>query len=1024
MINKILITICLLLLFIGKSFSSDNRYYINLYKSSSSTNIKNKKDFLGSSGTSTNINIIAIRVEFQEDSIATAHGNGLFDLSQSSAAEIDPPPHNRTFFEDHLEALKRYYKKVSKGKINISYSVFPEDVNNSYKLPKEMKYYSPNTTNEELSRRLCELLRDSFSEADKDVAIDFSKYNSFILFHAGVGADFSVNPYYNPYPNDIPSVFLNFDDIKFNLGNGDPLYRGIGVNEGGFFIREGLILPETESQEEVEIGLNGIMAHQFGHQLGLPSLFNTETGSAGIGQWGLMDMGFGNYSGLIPAEPCAWSKVFLGWEKPIEVDYGEKLEVHSSLSDNPRKIYKVNITSEEYYLIENRNNDYNKDGINIIKSPSGVVLEVDDYDADIPGTGLLILHIDERIIRKNLKANKINADQYNKGVYLEEADGSQDIGEVFEWILPGFPTPSNGIAEDAFFSGNNDAFSPITIPSSKSNYDANSHIYIYAISDAGNIMTFDLKKDYYYEGFPTFTGGKFYGLSPNFADIDGDDKPEIIAVTRGGDLLAWNGEDGTPVIANNDSGIYINIRGEMLKKKIALFAKTESAVSLSPLAEDFNNDEKMEVAVITEEGKLFVWTAKDEDDDGRADLLFQIDTNTNPTSEMIALKLNNNKFGIIFGDIGGRIYFIDNIGEIKRKVQISNSEIKGICLMGNNLDEENIIAVSSDGRVTALTKNGEILWEMSENIKNPYIPAAADLDRDGNQEVVVVDSSGKIIVFENNGSYKEGFPKVEFYPFLSPPSIGDVDGDGYMEILIRSTNYLFAYNYNGTNLNNFPIVVEWGENQPESKCQIIIGDINGDNLPDIITGTSNGLVKAFDLNGNNLDGFPLTIGENVKSTPIIADLDGNGDIEIAALSDDLYLYVWDFDSEYNPERIPCGSYLMGSNHSNRLIDIKTQPLPPSNELLVKELVYNYPNPTEGNFTTVHYFVNYPADIHIKIYDLSGEVIDEIRTVGQPLIDNEVIWNLDGIESGVYNARLEAVGNGKREYKFFKIAVIK
>jgi len=284
MISKLLITICSLLLFIGKSFSSDNRYYINLYKSGSSINIKNKNDFLGSSGTSTNINIIAIRVEFQEDSIATAHGNGLFDLSQSSAAEIDPPPHNRTFFENHLEALKRYYKKVSKDKVNISYTVFPENVNNSYKLPKEMKYYSPNTTNEELSRRLCELLRDSFSEADKDVAIDFSKYNSFMIFHAGVGADFSVNPYYDPYPNDIPSVFLNFDDLRLYLGNGDPLYRGIGVNEGGFFIREGLILPETESQEEVEIGLNGITAHQFGHQLGLPSLFNTETGSAGIGQ--------------------------------------------------------------------------------------------------------------------------------------------------------------------------------------------------------------------------------------------------------------------------------------------------------------------------------------------------------------------------------------------------------------------------------------------------------------------------------------------------------------------------------------------------------------------------------------------------------------------------------------------------------------------------------------------------------------------------------------------------------------------
>lgn len=105
-------------------------------------------------------------------------------------------------------------------------------------------------------------------------------------------------------------------------------------------------------------------------------------------------------------------------------------------------------------------------------------------------------------------------------------------------------------------------------------------------------------------------------------------------------------------------------------------------------------------------------------------------------------------------------------------------------------------------------------------------------------------------------------------------------------------------------------------------------------------------------------------------------------------------------------------------------EITIEPPQPEGELLVKESVYNYPNPTEGNSTTIHYFVRYPADIFIKIYDLSGEVIDEIRSVGLPMVDNEVPWNLDGIESGVYNARLEAVGNGKREYKFFKIAVIK
>ena len=597
MINNVLIIVCSVLLLFGKTYSSENKFFISLHKSSINTLNFSSKFVLGEekkilkqvqddrgggsvrdnrgvfaqdSRGSFDINIIAIRVEFPEDSIDTAHGSGLFELARDTSVSIDPPPHNRLYFEDHLEALKRYYYKVSDGKVNITYKVFPEGLDDSYKLPNVMKYYNPNTTNEELNLRLCELLRDSFLEADKDAVIDFSGYNGFMVFHAGVGADFSVNPYYDPYPNDIPSVYLNFNDLLLNLGNNEPSYQGIPVNEGLFFIKDGIILPETENhlEEEVEIGMNGIIAHQFGHRLGLPSLFNTETGRAGIGQWGLMDMGFGNYTGLVPAEPCAWSKIFLGWEEPVEISNGTNFEVHASLSDDPRKIYKVNITSEEYYLIENRRPDYNGDGIILTKSERGVVIEADEYDADIPGTGLLIWHIDERIIKEKISENKINSDQDRKGIFLEEADGSQDIGEVFEWIIPGFPTPSNGILFDAFFKGNNDAFTPLTNPPSLSNFGANSHINITSISDSGNVMTFSLEKKLHYDGFPVFIGGETDGLSPYTADIDGDSKPEIIVVTKNGNVLALNGEDGTPVIANDDSAEYTDYRGITIKKKM------------------------------------------------------------------------------------------------------------------------------------------------------------------------------------------------------------------------------------------------------------------------------------------------------------------------------------------------------------------------------------------------------------------------------------------------------------------------
>jgi len=393
---------------------------------------------------------------------------------------------------------------------------------------------------------------------------------------------------------------------------------------------------------------------------------------------------------------------------------------------------------------------------------------------------------------------------------------------------------------------------------------------------------------------------------------------------------------------------------------------------------------------------------------------------------MLVFKANLNNHYVIFGDIYGNINFVNVSSPVQATnvVSTASSAVKGLCLIKNNSGEETIIAVSEDGEIANMKIDGEIIWNRKELISNPYPPVSGDLDRDGQYEIVIADSSGNIFKYDADGNILSGFPIKEDYPFVSPPSLGDIDCDGYGEIIIRSSRYLHAYNYNGTQLNNFPVVIEWEDFLIEKTSQPIIGDISGDNLPEIITGTQNGLITAFDVQGKIADGFPVTIGNNVKSSPIIADLDGDGDIDIVAVSDDYYIYVWDFPDEYNQENIFWGGYLGGITHSAQMKNIEIQTPQPSEELLVQELVYNYPNPTEGNFTTIHYFVNYPADIYIKIYDLSGEVIDEIRTVGQPLIDNEVIWNLDGIESGVYNARLEAVGNGKREYKFFKIAVIK
>ena len=71
---------------------------------------------------------------------------------------------------------------------------------------------------------------------------------------------------------------------------------------------------------------------------------------------------------------------------------------------------------------------------------SGNIVDVEDLDWSLPGGvddttfydgGVLVWHIDERVIAANVSTNSVNADPKHRGVDLEEADGSQDIGQSY-----------------------------------------------------------------------------------------------------------------------------------------------------------------------------------------------------------------------------------------------------------------------------------------------------------------------------------------------------------------------------------------------------------------------------------------------------------------------------------------------------------------------------------------------------------------------------------------------------------------
>ena len=87
--------------------------------------------------------------------------------------------------------------------------------------------------------------------------------------------------------------------------------------------------------------------------------------------------------------------------------------------------------------------------------------------------------------------------------------------------------------------------------------------------------------------------------------------------------------------------------------------------------------------------------------------------------------------------------------------------------------------------------------------------------------------------------------------------------------------------------------------------------------------------------------------------------------------------------------------------------------------------YNYPNPVYDGKTYIRYYVSEDAKINIKIFDLAGDFVAELNDDARGGLDNETIWNVGNIQSGVYLARIEAIGtSGKTDSKIIKIAVVK
>lgn len=267
-----------------------------------------------------------------------------------------------------------------------------------------------------------------------------------------------------------------------------------------------------------------------------------------------------------------------------------------------------------------------------------------------------------------------------------------------------------------------------------------------------------------------------------------------------------------------------------------------------------------------------------------------------------------------------------------------------------------------------------------------------DLDRDGTPEIVIGTYDGRtkgassaLYVFDQTGKAFPGWPMLQGESFSSPPALGDLDGDGSLEICVlgRSSEKLHVMKHWGFELEGWPV-------GPISSSSVrtspVIGDLDDDGEPDVAIASPGYLYLAFTVGDTsniggvsawNGSGHPIRLNPKRPSlvmegsggawhkaaTVTLADIDQDGRLDLVATSvhDRAYgllgdagfrkargsIYVWELDASFKSSQTPWPMLQGDARHSGRYSEPKHTNQPPVITLIPDQTIS-----VGGNFVTI------------------------------------------------------------------------
>jgi hypothetical protein len=251
--------------------------------------------------------------------------------------------------------------------------------------------------------------------------------------------------------------------------------------------------------------------------------------------------------------------------------------------------------------------------------------------------------------------------------------------------------------------------------------------------------------------------------------------------------------------------------------------------------------------------------------------------------------------------------------------------------------------------------------------------------------------------------------------FASSPTLADLDGDDDLEIiLVGSNGSVYVWAWEGDTYTGWPQTMEGG-GLSDKRSSAVVGDVDGDAELEILTGSTNGKVYAFNSDGSLASGWPIQTDAEVFSTPALADLDLDGDIEVIVSGMDEMVYVWDTEGVYaGGDGVEWECYRHNAARTGLYGGDLWVGVVDDDALSVSRprLEQNIPNPFNPITTIAFGVPDGGAEIDLAVFNVAGERVATLVRGVVPGGRRSATWNgTDShgapVASGIYFVKLVA-----------------